>query len=384
MSRDIFKLGPNSTTEHLRCPRCQGPVRVGVTVSDDLTPTAVLTCPSLGLACSGKKLADVALVPSLRFMQLDLNVREIVRRFQLALATIVRLREGDAADYAERLGAAIHVAQTAMAGIVPVPGQGSIGAPTDSDAAVGTAHEVLRGDHRRPMVPGTIYPRSCADCGVKVLAPKAQPGDPPLRCPNCAARPAETPAEPEPSRPCKGQCGTRVPLRLDSSPKGPLCPKCRAELERMAGEQPTPSDDGLVDEHPMAAVPLAVPPGSEERACFMCSRPVVMPIGSDETAVCGDCAKNQAQKADASSEEKAALPRVGDPVPAEKASGVALGGEVPMWRAYGYGTEAEYYEKEWGGADCPACGATLDATGRRHADPAAEERCRSDSFPRNG
>jgi hypothetical protein len=35
---------------------------------------------------------------------------------------------------------------------------------------------------------------------------------------------------------------------------------------------------------------------------------------------------------------------------------------------YGYASEEEYYREEFGGADCPACGATLDESGRRHAD----------------
>ena len=30
--------------------------------------------------------------------------------------------------------------------------------------------------------------------------------------------------------------------------------------------------------------------------------------------------------------------------------------------------EAEYYRKEFGGADCPACGMTLNEAGRAHAD----------------
>jgi len=45
------------------------------------------------------------------------------------------------------------------------------------------------------------------------------------------------------------------------------------------------------------------------------------------------------------------------------------------WKQLSYSTEAEYYEKEWGGVDCPVCGSALSKDGRKHKFEQDEEYC---------
>jgi hypothetical protein len=329
MGATFLDMGMDSgnITPRLRCPRCQGPVKVGIYAERSGYPMLLAVCSSIGTACGGKKLTDYPLVFNEACVQIDINIREIVRRFSQALKVIVGLREGSG-DPTERLAGAIHVAETALQGVVPVEDR-SIGAPTESDAAMDIARGLSAGrpaaevaprppgvvEHRTPggiviPAPGT-FPRSCRDCGAKVMAHKEQN---PVLCAACEQR-----------------------------------HKNNELAKQMFGTGPV------------------APPGNEERTCIKCGAPVMMAIGSEETPICAACSTP-----DASSDESPALPEHDDE-PEERSATIPIPpppvpGEKPMWEHYGYPSEDAYYRTEFGGADCPACGRTLDPTGRHHAD----------------
>jgi hypothetical protein len=347
VSYTFLNTGPNGITPLLRCPRCQGPVKVGIYAAPDNHPMMIALCASVGTACATKKLTDYPLALEASRIQMDINVREIVRRFQQALAVIIKLRDGTG-DVMERLAGAIHVAESAMQGVVPVEDR-SIGSPEQTEAAVDIARGLVAGRPAADVAPHIQhYPRSCSDCGIKVMAPKSLPGDPPILCGTCHRR------------------------HINNA-------KAKEMFAKESISVTTPKLD--------------------ERSCILCGAPVILPPGSEETPVCPPCqdkATNEETKENAlpppTVAQRCAICGAGGGEPCatniphpKKAMDFPLpkaptAGESPTWKLYGYSSEEEYYSEEWGGAACPACGATLDASGRKHENPEADEECAKGSM----
>lgn len=381
-----FLNGDNEgMTGSLRCPRCDGPAKLmGIQLSADGFPSVVIVCPTVGLTCSGKKLTDYPLTLQPERVQMDINMREFIRRFQAALSTIAKLKAYDG-DPRAILSEAVNIAGAVLASVVPVEGR-SIGAPPEARAAQTPAQETRTPGGIVIPAPGT-YPRSCVDCGTKVMARKDEMR--PL-CANCALLRSEKPPL-HATRPCRS-CRKGVAIRDDSGPEQPLCPECRAELTRISAE--------------IGAPPPPARAGFDNRTCITCGANVEMPVDSEDTPICPACEKKiedgsgETEALDAEAPTPSAgTPRqvkndcavcgaaTGEPCdPKVPHPGFKVGGapppkrpdippppappspEQPVHKLYGYPDEETYYRTEWGGADCPACSKTLDPTGRRHAD----------------